>query len=92
LCRLLEVRPSGYYAWRSRPASRRAREDQRLPGLIKQFWLESGGVYGYRKIHDDLRGLGERRGKHRVARLMRAGGLHAQVGYHHRSSIFLGGH
>jgi len=23
--------------------------------LIKHSWLESGGVYGYRKIHDDLR-------------------------------------
>lgn len=84
LCRLLEVHPSGYYAWRSRPASRRAREDQRLLGLIKQFWLESGGVYGYRKIHDDLREFGERCGKHRVARLMRAEGLRAQVGYHRR--------
>jgi putative transposase len=84
LCRLLEVHPSGYYAWRSSPASRRAREDQRLLGLIKQFWLESGGVYGYRKIHDDLREFGERCGKHRVARLMRAEGLRAQVGYHRR--------
>ena len=84
LCRLLDVHPSGYYAWRSRPASHRAREDQRLLGLIKQFWLESGGVYGYRKIHDDLREFGERCGKHRVARLMRAEGLRAQVGYHRR--------
>jgi putative transposase len=84
LCRLLDVHPSGYYAWRSRPASRRAREDQRLLGLIKQFWLESGGVYGYRKIHVDLREFGERCGKHRVARLMRTEGLRAQVGYHRR--------
>ena len=84
LCRLLEVHPSGYYAWRNRPASRRACEDQRLLGLIRQFWLESGGVYGYRKIHDDLREFGERCGKHRVARLMRAEGLRAQVGYHRR--------
>jgi putative transposase len=84
LCRLLEVHPSGYYAWRSSPASHRAREAQRLLGLIKQFWLESGGVYGYRKIHDDLLEFGERCGKHRVARLMRAEGLRAQVGYHRR--------
>lgn len=26
-----------------------------LAGQIKQFWLESGCVYGYRKIHLDLR-------------------------------------
>jgi transposase InsO family protein len=29
--------------------------DERLTGLIKQFWFESGGIYGYRKIHSDLR-------------------------------------
>ena len=50
-------------------------------GLIKQFWLESGGVYGYRKIHTDLRSVGECCGPNRVHRLMRSAGLRAQVGY-----------
>lgn len=68
---LMSVHPSGYYAWRSDPTSPRAKEDQRLLGLIKHAWLESGGVYGYRKITHDLRDLGERCGKHRVYRLMR---------------------
>jgi putative transposase len=78
---LLEVHPSGYYAWRNRPRSQRAIANERLTGLIKQFWLESGGIYGYRKIHSDLRSVGERCGKHRVRRLMSAAGLRAQVGY-----------
>jgi putative transposase len=81
LCRLLEVHPSGYYAWRNRPRSQRAITNERLTGLIKQFWLESGGIYGYRKIHSDLCDIGERCGKHRVRRLMSAAGLRAQVGY-----------
>lgn len=55
--------------------------DERLTGLIKQFWLESGGVYGYRKIYSDLREVGERCGINRVHRLMKAAGLKAQVGY-----------
>jgi putative transposase len=29
-----------------------------LSGMIKQSWLESGGVYGYRKIHSDLCDMG----------------------------------
>ena len=58
----MSVHPSGYYAWRSDPTSPRAKEDQRLLGLIKHAWLESGGVYGYRKITHDLRDLGERCG------------------------------
>lgn len=81
LCRRLEVHPSGYYAWCQKPRSAREIEDERLTGLIKQFWLESGGIYGYRKIHRDLRDIGERCGKHRVRRLMKQTGLKAQVGY-----------
>lgn len=37
--------------------------------MIKYAWLESGGVYGYRKITHDLHDLGESCGKHRVYRL-----------------------
>ncbi len=81
VCWLFDVHPSGYYAWRKQPRSCRARVNQRLTGLIKQFWLECGGVYGYRQIHTDLRDVGERCGENRVYRLMRAAGLHARVGY-----------
>ncbi|WP_349255292.1 IS3 family transposase [Dokdonella sp.] len=84
MCRVLGVQRSGFYAWRQRPHSERHREDQRLLGMIKQVWLESGTVYGYRKVTDDLRDLGERCGKHRVARLMKSEGLRAQVGYGRR--------
>ena len=84
LCHVMDVHPSGYYAWKFEPASPRRREDQRLLGLIKQFWLESGGVYGYRKVAHDLRDVGERCGKHRVYRLMKQEGLRAQVGYRRR--------
>ena len=81
LCTLLEVQPSGFYAWRQNPRSKRSIEDARLCGLIKQFWLESGAVYGYRKVHMDLREYGERCGPNRVHRLMRSAGIQAQVGY-----------
>ena len=80
LCRMLEVHPSGFYAWLHQPRSDRSRANERLTGLIKQFWLESGGVYGYRKIYCDLREVGESCGKNRVYRLMKAAGLRAQVG------------
>jgi putative transposase len=81
LCRMMQIHPSGYYAWLKQPTSVRQKEDGRLLGLIKQFWLESGCVYGYRKIHKDLRELGETSGKNRVARLMKQEGLKAHVGY-----------
>ncbi|WP_447836209.1 IS3-like element ISAeca4 family transposase, partial [Aeromonas salmonicida] len=90
LCRMMNVHPSGYYAWQHQPLSARALEDQRLLGQIKQCWLESGGVYGYRKIRDDLREMGETCGKHRVARLMRHEGLRSQTGYRRRPGHYGG--
>jgi putative transposase len=90
LCQTLRVHASGYYAWRTEPKSARAKDDQRLLGLIKHSWLESGGVYGYRKIHDDLRELGEQCGRHRVARLMRQDGLRSQTGYRRRPGRYGG--
>ncbi|MGX2954539.1 IS3 family transposase [Shewanella algae] len=81
LCDMLDVHPSGYYAWSKQPHSVRDRANRRLTGLIKQFWLESGCVYGYRKIHSDLRDTGECCGINRVFRLMQSEGLKAQVGY-----------
>jgi putative transposase len=68
-------------AWRKQPESLRAKEDKRLLGLIKASWLESGSVYGYRKITDDLKDLGEVCGKNRVLRLMQQEKIKAQVGY-----------
>jgi putative transposase len=78
---VLEVHPSGFYAWRLNPESRRAREDKRLLVSIKESWLESGSVYGYRKVSDDLRELGEQCGINRLHRLMRLAGIRSQTGY-----------
>lgn len=87
LCRVMRVQRSGYYAWLKSPESNRVKDDRRLLGLIKQAWLESGGVYGYRKVYRDVRDWGETCGRHRVARLMRQEGLRAQVGYGRRPGM-----
>ncbi|QLS83051.1 IS3 family transposase [Klebsiella pneumoniae] len=81
LCRVLDVHPSGFYAWLQQPHSKRHQVDLRLTGQIKQFWLESGCVYGYRKIHVDLRDSGQQCGVNRAWRLMKRVGIKAQVGY-----------
>lgn len=81
LCRVLDVHPSGFYAWLQQPHSQREQANQMLTGQIKQFWLESGCVYDYRKIHLDLRDTGQQCGVNRVWRLMKRAGIKAQVGY-----------
>ena len=57
MCKIMTVHPSGYYAWKADPVSPRAQDDQRVLGLLKHAWLESGGVYGYRKLTLDMRDL-----------------------------------
>ena len=84
MCRMLCVHPSGFYAWLKRPFSNRAVEDKRQTELLKDAWADSGKVYGYRKLHDDLRDQGETCCPNRVARLTRLAGIKAQIGYKRR--------
>ena len=90
MCRVLKVHFSGFYAWLHTPESPRAKANRRLIGLIKQAWLESGGVYGYRNITLDLKDLGERCSKNRVHRLMKVEGIRAQRGYKRHKGYYGG--
>lgn len=81
MCRMLRVHFSGFYAWLKEPTSPRAREDARQTTLIREAWRDSGKVYGYRKLHDDLRDQGEICSPNRVARLANLAGITAQIGY-----------
>ena len=67
MCRVLRVHFSGFYAWLKEALSHCAQEDIRQSGLIRQAWADSGRVYGYRKLTDDLRDQGERISENRVA-------------------------
>ena len=56
MCRLLSVSKSGFYAWRDRPMSPRARRDVELTALIHQIHASSyDGTYGAPRIHRELR-------------------------------------
>lgn len=90
MCRCLLVHPSGFYAWLKNPLCKRAKEDQRQTDLIKDAWKESGKVYGYRKLHDDLCEQGETCCPNRVARLARLAGIKAQIGYKRRPGKYGG--
>jgi putative transposase len=80
-CRVLGVSRAGFYAWRNRPPSARARADAELTGLIHRLHAASRGTYGSPRLHADLRAAGRRCGRKRVARLMRLAGL---TGCHRR--------
>ena len=58
LCRMLGVSKSGYYAWRSRPPSKRSRQDALLTEKIREIHSRSRETYGYPRVHAELRSLG----------------------------------
>ena len=43
MCRMLRVKPSGFYAWLRRPPSRRSQENDRLRKKITEIHAESDG-------------------------------------------------
>ena len=71
MCDAMDVSPSGYYAWRSRPESERSREDRHLKQMIRSVFRESRETYGSPRILKELRDRGVRCGRKRVARLMK---------------------
>ena len=78
LCQVLGVSQSGYFAWRSRPASPRQREDLVLLAHIRSAFARSKETYGGPRMTCELRGDGLQVGRRRTARLMRENGLKAR--------------
>jgi putative transposase len=75
MCRVLKVSKSGFYGWRDRAPSARARADALLSEKIVRIHRDSRQTYGAPRIHFELRTLGVRCARKRVARLMREAGL-----------------
>jgi putative transposase len=75
MCKVLKVSKSGFYGWRDRVPSARARADAVLSERIARIHRDSRETYGAPRIHFELRTLGVRCGRKRVARLMRQANL-----------------
>ncbi|ENU5708193.1 TPA: IS3 family transposase [Salmonella enterica subsp. diarizonae serovar 48:i:z] len=81
MCRDLKVARAGFYVWLHNPVSAGEKDNQRLLELIRDSYTLSGGVYGYRRVHGDLREIGEACSRNRVAKIMRKNRIQAIHGY-----------
>lgn len=75
MCRVLDVSESGYHAWRQRPPSARAQDDERLSLEIKAAHQRTRETYGPERLQVDLAEHGVTVGVNRIKRLRRAHGL-----------------
>ena len=95
LCRMLGVTARGYRAWRSRPISRRQRDDMVLLAHIREQHHLSLGSYGRPRMTQELKENGLCVGHRRVGRLMRDNRIYvvrthkykATTDSHHRFNI-----
>ncbi len=78
MCETLGVSRSGFYAWLTRPRSRRSRVDEQLVVAVRQSHTASDRTYGARRVWRDVLAVGHRCGLHRVERLMRSQALRAR--------------
>jgi transposase InsO family protein len=78
-CRVLEVSPSGYHAWRKRPISQRRQRGEKLAEKIQQVHQENRGVYGSPRVYQALKAQGETVCVNTVARVMKARKIRAKT-------------
>ena len=75
MARVLGVSASGFHAWRCRPPSAHALADTALLKQIRTVHTSSRETYGAPRVQAELKAGGEKHGRKRIARLMRAAGL-----------------
>ncbi|GAC59038.1 putative transposase, partial [Gordonia hirsuta DSM 44140 = NBRC 16056] len=75
MCEVLQVSRSGFYDWKKRSESDRARRRRELGNLIEEFFDASEQTYGYRRIHADLIFSGHAVDDDTVRSIMRERGL-----------------
>jgi len=71
MCRLLEVQPSGYYAWTQREPCGREAAKLRLIESIRLAHERSGGAYGSPRVHQALKKQGLICSRKQVEKLMK---------------------
>ena len=74
-CRVRRVSTRGYWAWRRRPESPRARPNRALVTQLTAVHRRSRGTDGRRRGHPHLHAAGTPCSRHRVARRLRQEGL-----------------
>jgi transposase InsO family protein len=79
MCDLLNVSRAGYYAWKDRPVSRRARRHEALVAEIHRAHRDSKALYGSPRIHQELIAGGTKACVNTVAKVMREEDLRSRM-------------
>src|SRR3984957_15483986 len=78
MCGALGVSRGGFYAWLTRPRSRRSRSNEELGAKVPSSFIASDRTYGARRVWRDMLAEGVSCGLPRIERLMRLQALKAR--------------
>jgi putative transposase len=78
MCRMLNVSPSGYYAWSSRPPSKHAQDETRLEIEIRAAHTRTRETFGPERLKKDLAEYGVKVGSSRIRRIRKKLGIHCK--------------
>ena len=78
MCNTMGVSPSAYYDWLKRPESARSLEDKRQGERVKKIHEKSRGIYGARRICQEMIKEGEQISRARTRRLMKQQSLESK--------------
>ena len=79
MCNVLQVTPSGYYAWCKRPESARAKRARELAEQIRLVHAASRRTYGSIRVCKHLRKSGTLVCRNTIAKLMKQAGIKAKT-------------
>lgn len=79
MCRVLEVSTSGFYAWLRRGPSETEKRRERIGQAAEAAYRQSHGIYGHRKVHDDLQEQQIACCRETVRKVMREKGLFSRT-------------
>jgi transposase InsO family protein len=78
LCRVLQVKRAGYYAWGQRGVSARAQTTAALATAVAVAFEASGRCYGSPRVQRELAARGQHHSRKRIARIMQCQGWQAR--------------
>ncbi len=87
----VKISPSGYYAFKNRPLSHRAKRDEELKVLIKTIWEDNYCCWGVKKVWRSLLNKNEDVARCTVQRLMKEMGLRGLVRGKSKHTTIAGG-
>ncbi len=78
MCRVLELKPSGYYQWKRRWEKREAyrQEERALSLVVRKVFEDNKQIYGYRKMQHAMENEGYVLSTYKLRKIMRQNGLY----------------